>query len=104
MNGLNQIILEGEVADVGEMKNYLSVIISAERTYKNQDNEEITETSNFEIECWGNLAKYSESKMTIGKEIRIVGRLKQKFWKEENNEYSKIVIIAEHIEFRPVKV
>lgn len=103
MNGLNQIILEGEVADVREMKNYLSIIISAERTYKNQDDEEITETSNFEIECWGNLAKYSEPKIIIGRGIRIVGRLKQKIWKEENNEYSKVVIVAEHIEFRLVK-
>ena len=60
------------------------------------------EVSFFIIEAWSTLA---QSAFKIGKKgqgIRVVGRLKQERYKDPSgNPLSKVVIVAEHIEFRP---
>ena len=39
-----------------------------------------------------------------GRGIRVVGRIAQKKWKdEEGKEYSRVFVVAEHIELKPIK-
>ena len=46
------------------------------------------------------MAKYALQ----GRGVRIVGRLKQDRWKDENGKnHSKVFIVAEHVDFKPMK-
>jgi single-strand DNA-binding protein len=54
----------------------------------------------FDIEVWGDLAKISAKKGQRGVRIRAVGRIKQNRWTgSDGKNYSRICIIADHIEF-----
>jgi single-strand DNA-binding protein len=56
----------------------------------------------FDVTAWGKLAENTNSLGTKGRGVRVVGRIKQDRWTDANGKaQAKIVIIAEHIEFRP---
>lgn len=96
MNYLNSIILEGIVSEettFDEVKGTIDFPIAVEHFHKNEDGSEELETYHFNIRVFGKVAKFCKDKCKINRGIRIVGRLK-----EEN---SKVVVIAEHIEFKP---
>lgn len=109
MNMLNQIILEGNVENVrtpGDNSLFpapavTSLVISTPRTYRDATGKDKEEVSYFDVEAWGNTG-VAASTAKIGQGIRIVGRLKQKRWKDaDDKEYSKVVVVAEHIEVKP---
>ncbi len=110
MNQLNSLILEGNlVRDAvlsepapGFKKCTFSVGVN--RYYKNRKNEDVSEASFFDVEAYGKIAEYCESKAKKGRGIRVVGRLKQDTWKDSNGKTaSRIYVVAEHIEYKPVK-
>ena len=109
MNMLNSIILEGKIVKAGELEcqftdfPQLSCIIAVERFYKGKSGDDFTEVSEFEIIAYGVMAKYLDDKKDIGRSIRVVGRLKQIKWIDGEKECSRVVIVAEHIEFKPFK-
>ena len=109
MNALNSILIEGNVvsdAIVRETPNGSLVCnfsIASNRFYKKDDEIE-QETSYFEIETWGKLAESCGKGCLKGRGARIVGRIKQNRWTDsEGKNQSKIIVIAEHVEFKPVK-
>lgn len=109
MNQLNSIILEGNlVRDVVlsepcEGFKKASFTIGVNRWYKNINGEGCTEVSYFDVEGYGPIAQYAEKKATKGRGIRVVGRLKQDTWKDEDGKFhSKTFVVAEHIEYRPM--
>jgi single-strand DNA-binding protein len=60
------------------------------------------ETSYFDVESWGKLAENVSNLGRKGRGVRVVGRLKQERWQNnEGRQMSRIVIIAEHVEFKP---
>jgi single-strand DNA-binding protein len=60
------------------------------------------EVSYFDVESWGKLAETVADTGHKGRGVRVVGRLKQNRWTDqEGRNQSRIVIVAEHIEFRP---
>lgn len=95
MNTLNSLIIEGKIKDF--LDN--GVVIENVRHYKNADGDDKEEKSEFDVICYGNLliALLKYGKKEGG--IRVVGRLKLTRW----NDVSKVVIIAEHIEFKKIK-
>ena len=103
MNMLNSLILEGNVIDglssFPEGKDFGIEVI---RYYKKADGEMVEDKSYFRVEIYGNMADEKFTKnIYVGRGIRIVGRLKQKRWKDEDGKlHAKIVVIAEHIEFK----
>lgn len=110
MNALNSIIVEGnltrnpEVKDLGNGGKVCTLSIAVNRTYKTADGTETDEVSYFEIDAYGNLADACLKWASKGRGIRVVGRLKQNRWKgDDGKSHSKVVIIAEHIEFKPIK-
>ena len=101
---LNGIILEGvvtrELTDEPDCKDFE---IAVSRFYKNAEGEMKEEKSFFTVELYGNRTNDRFTK-NINKDrgVRIVGRLKQRRWKdEEGKEYSRVVVIAEYIESKP---
>lgn len=105
MNQLNQIILEGIAVDnavtveIPSLKILFTVETS--RTYKGTDGT-VKEVSYFDVEYYGFNVKDLVSEITKGRTIRIVGRLKQNCWSDSNGEHSKVSVIAEHLELKPI--
>lgn len=108
MNQLNSLILEGNITREPEFKEtphgfkVCKIPLAVNRYYKNAAGEGIEEVSYFDIEAFGKIAEYCESRTQKGRGLRVVGRLKQDRWKtEEGKNTSRVSIIAEHIEFKP---
>ncbi len=110
MNQLNSLILEGNVVKDSVLTEpctgfkKLSFTIGVNRFYKNAQGEEVNEASFFHIEAYGNIAEHAARYAKKGRGLRIVGRLKQDRWTDgENKNCSRIYVVAEYIEYKPVK-
>lgn len=110
MNTLNQLILEGNIVhlqDKVSTANGFTVkpfSIAVNREYRNAEGEVVSEASYFDVDAFGNLAESIEKWGTRGRGVRIVGRLKQERWTDdEGKNHSRVKVIAEHIEFKPEK-
>lgn len=107
MNSLNSILVEGNVVrdpivkETPRGSTVCNFSIASNRYYK-QDDEYEQETSFFEIESWSKLAESCGKGCLKGRGVRVVGRLKQDRWTgSDGKNYSKIKVVAEHVEFRP---
>ena len=109
MNMLNSIILEGDITKAGEIVQFadgqhqLEVTIAVKRQYRKRDGSLADETSEFNVIAYGNVADFLAKKGVIGQGIRVVGRLTQVKWVEDDRQLSKVIVIAEHIEYKPLK-
>jgi len=107
MNDLNSVLLEGNLTRDPEStvtKGWTTLCtftIGVNRRYK-IEGEQKEEASFFEIETWGRLAENCFEYLSKGRGVRVVGRLKQSRWETDGKSYSKVVIVAEHVEFKPV--
>ncbi len=106
MNGINSLVIEGNLvrdAVIKETANGNCVSnfsIAVNRSVKTHNGETHKEVSFFDIETWGDLAKITAKKGQRGARIRAVGRIKQNRWTgSDGKNYSRISIIADHIEF-----
>lgn len=109
MNMLNQCIIEGNVAEEKEIEtlpNGMKVYefpIATSRFYKNAEGEIIEDVSFFDISTYGLIAEVCKDKAKKGRGIRIVGHMKQNVWTDsDGKKHSKISIIAEHCDFKPL--
>ena len=107
MNNLNSILIEGNLVRDAELRTtpkgtaVCTFPISSKRFYK-QDTGLEKEVSFFNVEAWSKLAESAGNSGRKGSPVRIVGRLRQDRWQDKNEKsQSKVVIVAEHIEFRP---
>lgn len=107
MNELNSLIVEGTVkTDLNYTSDSAWLELEVTRQYKKADGTMKEESSVFPVEFYGNNLVEVLNKVHVGsgRGIRVVGRLKQKKWTDETGKTeSKIVIIAEHVEFKPIK-
>lgn len=104
MNMLNSLIIEGNVTrGLSSCEDKRDFGIEVIRNYKNSNNEIVEEKSYFDVELYGNMLKDIVAKNIYeGRGVRVVGRLKQVRWTDETEKQcSKVVLIAEHIEFKP---
>ena len=108
MNQLNSIILEGNLvrqAELTEPAKGFKVCkfpLAVNRFGKNLNGDSFEEVSFFDVEAYGKMAEICEKNGTKGRGIRVVGRLKQSRWKDnEGKSLSKVFIVAEHVEYRP---
>jgi len=106
MNDLNSILIEGRLT-ADPTTSYTSkgtalctFSIAINRFYR-QDQEMKEETSFLDIETWGRLAENCGEYLHKGRGVRIVGRLRQDRWDSAGQIRSKIVAVAEHVEFKP---
>ena len=108
MNNLNSIILEGNLVRDPEAKttsngHFVTCFSIASNRYFKEDDALVSEASYFDVECWGKLAQVCGEVLAKGRGVRVVGRLKQDRWYDADNKaHSRIKIVAEHVEFKPV--
>lgn len=107
MNNLNSILLEGNLVRDPETrtttngKPVSTFQIATNRFYRKETGIE-KEVSFFNVEAWGRQAENVNNLGRKGRGVRVVGRLKQERWNgADGKTQSKVVIVAEHIEFRP---
>jgi single-strand DNA-binding protein len=107
MNDLNSSLIEGNI--VGDPlllttpkgTSVCKFSIVTTRFYKHDDGLK-KEVSFFDIETRSELAESCHRLGNKGRGVKVVGRLKQDHWTDSNGKvHSKIVIVAEHVEFRP---
>lgn len=110
MNAMNQIIIEGNVVRDSAVKEtpkgtkVATMSIASNRVYKDTNGDFQQEVSFFDVETWGNNFCERVTKNAVkGRGVRVVGRLKQNRWKDGSGKsFSKVYIIADHIDFKPV--
>jgi single-strand DNA-binding protein len=107
MNSLNSVLIEGNLvrdADVRSTPKGTTVCtfqIVCNRYYRQDSNME-KEVSFFTVQTWSKVAQNAANFGKKGRGVRVVGRLKQERWQDSGgNAKSNIIIVAEHIEFRP---
>lgn len=108
MNSLNSILVEGNLtrdpmlAETPKGTPVCNFAVAANRFYR--DNEELQkEVSFFDVEVWSRLAERCAGTLKKGRGVRVVGRLKQDRWIDsEGKSRSRVKIVGEHVEFRPV--
>lgn len=107
MNNLNSILLEGNLTRDPEIKysakgNCICEFAIASNRFIKLDNEYQKEVSFFNVVTWSKLAETCSEHLKKGRGVRVVGRLKQDRWtNEEGENRARIYIIAEHVEFKP---
>lgn len=108
MNSLNSVLLEGNLVkdptskQVTEKLLICKFSVAVNRSYK-KDDEYVEEVSYFDIETVNVIAESCIKHLTKGRGVRVVGRMKQDRWENEAGVLcSRIKIIAEHVEFKPV--
>ncbi len=108
MNSLNSILMEGNLTKDPELKktakgtSLCTFTVASNRYYK-QDNEQQQEVSFFPVEVWAGLAETCSQYLKKGRGVRVVGRLKQDRWKDQDDKnHEKFKIVAEHVEFKPL--
>jgi single-strand DNA-binding protein len=107
MNDLNSILIEGNLVREPQYRTtpkgtpLCTFPIATNRFYK-QDGGTEKEVSFFNVEAWAKNADICNNHGRKGRGVRIMGRLKQDRWNDNDGKtQSKIVIIVEHVEFRP---
>jgi single-strand DNA-binding protein len=107
MNNLNSILIEGNLVkdplfrSTPKGTSVCTFSLASNRFFK-QDSGLEKEVSYFEVETWGKLADRVHTQGRKGRGLRAVGRLKQERWSgKDGHAQSRIVIVAEHVEFRP---
>ncbi len=108
MNCLNSIIIEGNLVRDPLLKTtpnghqVCSFAVATNRSFRQNDQFE-KEVSFFDVETWSKLAQTCGEVLRKGRGVRVVGRLKQDRWEDASGKsMSKIKIVAEHVEFKPV--
>jgi single-strand DNA-binding protein len=77
--------------------------VASDRFYRQNDNLE-KEVSYFEVEAWAKLGLACAQNLKKGRGVRVVGRLKQDRWQDpEGKTRSRVMVVAEHVEFKPQK-
>jgi single-strand DNA-binding protein len=106
MNNLNSILIEGNLAkdpalrETAKGTTVCNFTIATNRYFR-QDSGLENEVSFFDVEAWAKLGETCGSLGKKGRGVRVVGRLKQERWNgSDGKTRSKIVIVAEHVEFR----
>jgi single-strand DNA-binding protein len=107
MNNLNSILIEGNLVNEPVLKTTVKgtmvcVFSIASNRFFKRENSVVQEVSYFDIQTWARLAETCGAEGRKGRPVRIVGRLKQERWNDvAGQEHAKVLIVAEHVEWRP---
>jgi single-strand DNA-binding protein len=107
VSNLNSILIEGNLVRDPEFRatakgTPVCAFSIASNRYFKQDSDFEKEVSFFDVETWAKLAESCNSLGKKGRGVRVVGRLKQERWNgSDGKAHSRVVIVAEHVEFRP---
>lgn len=97
-NNLNSVILEGTVTTAAKSDDQTSFYLSVMHYY-NVGGEVFKEESVFTVVAFGKLAEVTRDILEVGREIRVVGRLRSVQY--VSSPYPSVELVAEHIEVKP---
>ncbi len=103
MNDYNTVGLIGRLTRNAELQYtnsgsaFSKFSIAVNKTFKSEDGPK-DEVSYFECILWGKVAESINKYLVKGKQVLISGRLKHERWKQDGQNRSKIVIVAEKIQ------
>ena len=107
-SNLNSLLVEGNLTKDADFHStqtgtgFCTFSVATNRYFKSGE-EFQHEVSYFDVEAWGKLADSCRNMLVKGSGVRVVGRLKQDRWNgEDGKARSKVKIVAEHIEAKPV--
>ena len=107
MNNLNSILIEGNIVREPMFRSttkgtpVCTFSLASNRFFKQEAGYE-KEVGFFDVETWSKLAECCRNLGRKGRGVRVVGRLKQERWSgADGKPRSRIMIVAEHVEFRP---
>ena len=106
-SSLNSILIEGNLTRDPELKattkgTFVCTFAIASNRYYRQEAGTEKETSFFDVQTWGKLAENVDKLGKKGRGVRVVGRLKQERWQQQDGQNrSRILIVAEQVDFRP---
>ena len=108
MNNLNTVLMEGTLIRDPERSNQAEgsstcKLALANNRYYFKAGDWVQDASFFTIYVFGPVAEACLKVLKKGRGIRIVGRLKQLRYTIAGISREKVAILAEHIEFQPVK-
>lgn len=107
LNELNSVLLEGTLVTdpVPDFeKNTCTLLLENHYAYHDILTGTQKVTNYFIAEASGELAKTCLAMLKKGHGARVVGRLRQDRWVDDNGDnQSQVVVVAEHVEFKPVK-
>jgi len=104
VNNLNSVLVEGNLVADPELRYtssgtpVCSFTIGVNRSWKDGDQWK-DEASYFDITAWNRQGEVCKEHLTKGQSVRVAGRLKQDRWEQEGQKRSKVIIVAEHVEF-----
>jgi single-strand DNA-binding protein len=107
MNNLNSILIEGNMVRDPQYRTTskgtpVCNFSLASNRYLRRDSGYEQEVSFFDVETWAKLADTCGNMGKKGRGVRVVGRLKQDRWTDNDGKArSRVTIVAEHVEFRP---
>ncbi len=108
MRDMNSIILEGNLTRDPEYRETpkgtpVCMFSVASNRYYKVDDEPRQEVSFFNVETWARVAESCNEYLKKGRGVRVVGRLKQDRWvNQEGKNCDRIKIVAEHVDFKPM--
>lgn len=105
MNSLNSTLIEGIATDkpiYSKNSDTAKCTFIIENIYRTKKDDEVIEDQTLiRVYAFGRVAENC-NRLTKGKGVRVIGRLKQEELKDEQgNPYYTIVLISEHIELKP---
>lgn len=107
MNNLNSVLLEGNLTNSVDLSYtpqgtaVCKFSIAVNRSYK-ENGALVKEVSYFDISTWARLAEVCGEYLARGRGVRVVGRLRQDRWTDNDGKaHSRVYVVAEHVEFRP---
>jgi single-strand DNA-binding protein len=110
MSNLNSVLVEGNLTRDAEFRTFQEIgrslckLSIASNRYVKKASGITEEVSFFDINAWTPLAEQCREAGKKGRGVRVVGRLRQDRWKDADGKaHSRIVIVAEHIEFQPLR-
>lgn len=98
-NNLNSVIVEGTISKIEKDEKAAYFTVCTKRYFKDTCGEIHEESNFFDIEVYGKLAESCNNLLKEETGVRVVGRLKSIRYLQ-----NKVVIIAEHIEAKPMTV
>lgn len=98
-NNLNSVIVEGIITKTEKVEKTAYFTVCTKRYFKDMNGEIHEESSYFDIEVYGKLASSCNEIIKENVGVRVVGRLKSMRYLQ-----NKVVIVAEHIEAKPLTV
>jgi single-strand DNA-binding protein len=107
LSSLNSVLIEGNLVQDPQIRSLetgskLCHFSVASNRYFVQENQRKTEVSFFDVEVWNKTAEQCATALSKGRGVRIVGRLKQDRWTDnEGKSHSKVKIIGDSVDFKP---